>query len=127
LAQYQELSHGSWPDPQVYESLVRSKQISRHAPYEAACLLAGEVSARVKACGLDGLLVEDLYGMNGTAPKRPGQIARERRMRFKDVCNRLNKVLWYCTDDEETGGRRREIYEDWKKRKEYRKSQIGKI
>ena len=113
---YIELSCGVWPDPESDENLVRRKQLSQHAAFENPCLIAGEFAVRVKVCGTDGMLVEDCYGMINGITKRPSQIARERHMKFDDVVNRINKVLWYCTDDEDSRGRRHEDYQTWKNR-----------
>ena len=113
LNNYIELSHGLWPDPEVDENITHRKQLSCHAPFENPCLIAGEVSARVRLCGMDGMLVEECCGMIAGCPLKPSEIARRRHMDFNEVCNRLNKVIWYCTDED--GGRRQESYQDWKR------------
>jgi len=118
LINYKELSLGMWPDPENEDNASKRKQASHHAPFESPSMLAGEVSGRVRECGIDGLLVEECYGLF-KEPKQPAQLARERHLEFKDVCNRLNKVLCYCTDEEHNKG---ETYTEWKKYKTYRKT-----
>lgn len=91
---------------------------SCHATYEESCMLAAEVCRRVRKCGLDGLLVEERYGLKGkTTPKTIEQIADERDLKDDDILRRINKVIWYCC-----GKKPKELdYEHWKRLKHYRK------
>jgi len=116
LSEYPLLSTGTWPDRDEGEIAIKNKMISHHAIFETPCLLAGEVSARVKMCGEDGYLVEECYGMVTGKPKDPLEIARERHIYYKDIYHRINKVKGYISDDEEHQGRRTESYSDWKRR-----------
>lgn len=82
------VNHGQEENPGI-----RVPHIGR-APFEAACLMAGEVGLRVKRCGLDGMLVEAVF-MHTEEPRREDGIARE--YGILDVHKRINRVVAYCT------------------------------
>lgn len=111
LDHYQDLQKGILPEPVYDDSEERST--SRHrALFEEACLCSGEIAARVKLCGQDGMLVEERYGMNNLPPMSEAQIEKSRHIDLYEVCRRINRVKWFCV------GRTRKIggYEAWKRR-----------
>jgi hypothetical protein len=112
LENYYELSHGIWPDPEVDENSRMRKQLSHHASYENPCGVAGDVSARVRLCGRDGIITEKCYGIDGGMPLRPGALSRKYHLKFEDVTNALNRVTWFCTDEEYGKGVK---YGEWKR------------
>jgi hypothetical protein len=97
-----------------------------HGPQEEMGMLCATVCHRVRKCGLDGMLVEERYGLNYLkSPKLEEQIAEERLIKLSDVFSRINKVIWYCV------GRRAKrdeqgrplSYEDWKVTRKYRRKE----
>ncbi len=110
LHHYQELRSGFNPDGQPVDSVIRSKTVSHRAPYENCCLMAGEVAARIKLCGLDGYLVEDRYGMNDGVKHEVCEIARMRHLPVKLVSKRIHWVIHFCEGE----GRHAMNYQDWK-------------
>jgi len=124
LEHYHELSTGGKPEnPPGYDNPETKRTgTGCHASYEEMGMLCATVCHRVRRCGTDGMLVEERYGLNlMTAPKNEEQIAQERNIPAEDIYRRINKVTWYCV------GRwaRKESYEEWKKLKQYRKSEAN--
>lgn len=92
-----------------FETLCKKSNIATRAPFEEACLLAAEIHARVCVCGLDGMLVEECYGMNAKPARTLEEISHDRHIIITDVWRRINRVMWFCV-----GRRRRHIsYQEW--------------
>ncbi len=116
LDNFPDLREGIWPDFEQAECYGRGTLVSARAAFESAAMLAAELGCRVKMCGLDGLLVEERYGMVTDVPKLEAVIARERHLDLYEVVSRILRVSWYCTSERGTdGARRRQSYEDWKR------------
>ena len=115
LNHHKILSAGEWPDP--FSEEYYSKRITHalpHAYFENPCLLIAEVHNRIKRCGLEGILVEERYGLrNGTEPMLEDEIARVRRMDFKTVRRIIKKVINYCASEDMMGL----SYEEWKRKR----------
>lgn len=109
LDHYQELRCGIDPEPASPE--CEGRAASRyHAPGLVLIEWAGEVGARVRLCGIDGLLVELRYGMRGGDPLTEAEIERTRHIPLFQVLRRINRVKWFCV-----GKRRKcEPYEAWR-------------
>lgn len=123
LENYHELATGAQPEspPGFDNPETKRTGVSNHGWFENSCLLAAEVASRVKRCGLDGMLVEERYGLDWTAPKLESQISAERGIKIDKIHASINKVIWYCV-----GRKRKRIsYEDWKKGKHYRKTEAN--
>ena len=115
LENYHDLATGAQPGGMTSNDAgnPESQRVnsSYHAPFENSCLLSAEVARRVRLCGLDGMIVEERYGLNLMAkPKTVEQIAEARRIEVTLIVQRIKKVVWFCV------GRnlRRESYEEWK-------------
>ncbi len=107
LDHYQELGCGIDPDPVPSES---GRNISRyHARGIVLIEMAAEIAARVKLCGLDGMLVEERYGLNDRDPIGEVEIERSRHIPLYEVCRRINRVKWFCV-----GRKRKPDYELWR-------------
>lgn len=114
LNNYQTLARGLWPDPRSAADLGLpvKRNISRHAPFEDPCLTAAEIGNRVAKCGLDGLLVEERYGMKwGAWPQSEAEIAHRRHIPLMQVSSRITSVAWWCTDENQATQR---SYHQWK-------------
>ncbi len=122
---YIDLSHGLWPDPESEDTVSKRRQLSYHAPYESPCMLAGDIAARVKLCGRDGILMEKCCGMETNMRIRPSQLARNYHISYDEVVIALNRVTWFCTDEEFGKGLK---YDEWKKsvrgNRKYRKPAV---
>jgi len=114
LHNYQTLRQGIMPARRE-ESLRHV--FSYHAPFEHACQLAAEVAIRVQRCGLDGLLVEERFGMLGEKPSQTEwQLSQQRHLPVDEVRSRVNKVTWYIS-----GPNIPEVsYDDWKRENKFR-------
>jgi len=112
------LRAGQFPDPLHEEYYTkRVTQAFPHAHFEAACLLAGEVANRIKRCGIEGILVEERYGLkNGTEPMLEDDIAKTRRMHPLQVRRIIKKVINYCAEEDMMGL----SYGEWKRKKNYK-------
>jgi hypothetical protein len=106
LDHFQELQHGEWPDTDHVESGNRRPGISHRAKFEDPCIVAGEIAARVKLCGQDGLLVELRYAMNGGVQVLEAVVAEKYHMPLYEVCRKINRVKWFCV------GKRRSWHKD---------------
>ncbi len=115
LDHYQELSAGIDPDSQCAESGGRSRS-RYHAPGIALIEWASEIAARVKLCGLDGMLVEERYGLRSTPPAPEAEIAETRHIPLYEVSRRINRVKWFCV-----GKRRKPDYELWRAENRFHK------
>jgi hypothetical protein len=82
-----------------------------HATFEAACLIAGEVSIRVRRCGAEGLIIEEYYGLK-SSPKSIQWLWDVRRIPESYLQSCINKVTLYCSDDEYS---KRLDYQEWKR------------
>jgi hypothetical protein len=111
-ANYNILRRGLWPDPESEETVSKRQQLSYYASYENPGMLAGDIGGRTRLCGRDGLLAEKCYGMDGGVTHRPSDLARKYHMEFNEVINALNRVTWFCTDEEYSKGL---VYDEWKK------------
>ena len=123
LDNYQELSAGIWPDPGE-QSEGKRPGVSSHGPFESSCLVSAEVAARVKLCGLDGLLVECRYAMSGDphqVPATEAEIEKYYHIPLYEVERRINRVTWYCVGSrrayhKDSEGKYRYMdYEEWKR------------
>lgn len=119
LNNHKILSRGEWPDPKNEEYYgKRINQAFRHAYFENPCLLIAEVHNRIKKCGLEGILVEERYGLrNGSEPMLEDEIARIRRMDFKQVRRIIKKVINYCASEDMMGL----SYGEWKRINKYKR------
>ncbi len=121
LENYNDLRSGTDPDPECVETTGRGG-IKCHAPYEVFCLTAGEVAARVAMCGLDGMLVEERYGMKRDPPMTEAEIEKKRRIPLYVICAKINRVKKYCAGrdrgyhEDRNGELRYYTYEEWCKR-----------
>ncbi len=111
LSHYQELRCGIDPDPQPVECGARVTS-RYHAPGIILIEWAGEIGARVKLCGIDGLVVELRYGMHTGAPMTEAEIERTRHIPLYEIGRRINRVKWFCVGQK----RKRESYEAWRSR-----------
>lgn len=118
---YKILSSGLWPDPQSEETVAIIKQLSTAAPFENASGLAGMIAQRTRLCGWDGILVEKCCGMDGGPTHRPSELARKYHMEFDTVIAAMNRVTWYCTNEEYNKGM---TYGEWRKGKYYRRKEM---
>ena len=100
LENYHDLATGAQPGGiAIEDSNPESQRTSegRHGPFENSCMLAAEVSRRVRLCGLDGMICEERYGLNLMAkPKTVEQIAEARRIDVALISQAINRVTWYC-------------------------------
>ena len=120
LENYHELISGAklYSTSDDSNSETQRANHSYRADFETSCLLAAEVSRRVRLCGLDGMICEERYGLNPLCvPKPVEKIAEERRIDVTLIVHRINKVAWYCV------GRnlRKETYEEWKNLQRWRR------
>ena len=92
IVHYESLRDGSWPEVRP-EEIPSHGGAFHHGPQEIPCIFAAEISARIKACGFDGVLLVAHYQYG----EPPGD------------ARRINRALQYC------GGwvRKRRSYEDW--------------
>lgn len=118
------MQEGQWPDglPKD-ESNVHTGD--KRAPFETACLAAGEVELRVKRCGTDGMLAEEKYNRGLTEQA----IAKARHLPFDQVYYAIRRVINYCA----SGANRRrnedgspQSYEEWKKINRNRRGVVRK-
>jgi hypothetical protein len=112
----QTLKEGMWPDPESsgYTEIPGGKRANHRGPFENPCLAIAELEIRIKRCGMDGFLVEEV--INGKDEER---IARERHLDIDYIQRRINKVLWYCASGSKPGWlptrwRYGMTYEEWK-------------
>ncbi len=125
LHNYKSFQKGEWPDPRRGADLgIPPSPFSGHATFENACLVAAEIALRVQKCGVDGLIVEERFGMkwNGTG-MAVRVIARKRCLRQENVHSRISRVLYYIASGENI---RTESYDDWKRQEHYRKGRHDK-
>ena len=121
LDNYKLFSAGIFPDCERTECYGK-RDLSAHAPFENACIIAAEVCTRIQCCGMDGLLVEDRYGVKDNNPKMEWEIAELRHIYIGEVYRRINNVIAFCAS-----GRDRRIkldgkpesYEEWKRNNKY--------
>ena len=114
LYNYHALSYGDIPkEREQVGSFVRNFR----APYETACIMAAEVCVRVKKCGVDGMLVEEKFGLLTGYSQTEKEIGRRRQMYVDDVYNRINRVTWYCTGI----NIKKQSYEGWKRENRYKR------
>jgi hypothetical protein len=107
------LREGNWPpDPRETGYNDRSfttRQWQRHAPFETACMIAGEVDARLKACGWDGLLVKSVYCW--------GEDYQSLGISEEELYRRCGRCLEYVS-----GWKRKNMsYKQWVKQRDYRR------
>lgn len=124
IENYAVLSHGNWPDPKNDQSSgVRKPGVSHHAPFESPCIIAAEIARRVRVCGEDGLLVQLYSGMLIGEPIPAEKMVYNYRLASNtaDIYRRINKVAWYCTDEEYSMGL---TYQVWKHFKRYRRENV---
>jgi hypothetical protein len=113
---YKELSEGIWPPNPGGSAYIggNKKGISCEGNFVKPTIIAAELSRRIKRCGMDGFLVEEV--INGKDEER---IARERHLDINYIQRRINKVLWYCASGSKPGWlptrwRHGMTYEEWK-------------
>lgn len=111
---YIELSHGLWPDPETSEG--KKPGVSARASFESPAIMAAEIGRRVQMCGQDGLVVENLYGMISDKAWDLHYFSVKYRIPLEVVQRIVNKVSWYCTDEEFT---RKLPYHIWKRKTKY--------
>ncbi len=122
LEHYNDLRSGIWTQEQHIDFEVRKPGTSRRANFEDACLIAGEIAARVKLCGQDGMLVEECYGMVTGIPMTEGQIEKARHIPLYEIERRINRVKWFCVGRKrkrpgrDDRGELLSAYEFWKQR-----------
>ena len=104
IEHYVTLSHGNWPQMKNYESAgVRLPGVLYHAPYEDPCMAAADIAGRVRICGRDGLIVQLYSGMLTGDPVPVEEMILSYRLASNtvDIYQIINKVAWYCTDEEQ--------------------------
>jgi|GEM_PF-3752942 len=114
LDHYQELRCGIDPDPTCGESC--GKTLSRYRAKGITFIeMAGEIAARVKLCGQDGMLCEERYGLITEPPVEDAEMERKRHIPLYEIARRINRVKWFCV------GRKRKLegYEVWKARTQH--------
>jgi hypothetical protein len=106
------LREGHWPpnprETGYVDRSIISKQWQRHAPFEMACMIAGELDARLKACGKDGLLVRAVYCW--------GEDYQSLGMRDEELSWRCGRCLAYISGVK----RKTTQYLQWAKQRNYR-------
>lgn len=121
LHHYQELRAGVWPDP-INELIgLKTKVISARANFENPCLLCGEVGSRIKLCGFDGMLTEERYGIRDGKSLMEWEIANQRRIPVREICQRIKKAIAYICSEGTNGARRLESYDTWKRQNKNRR------
>lgn len=126
LDHYNELRGGEWPDIDHAESGNRRPGISCRAKFEDPCLVAGEIAARVKLCGLDGMLVAQRYGMDTGRVLSVIIIEKTWHIELYEVERRINRVKWFCVGSRQKEGAWRNgklisAYELWRMENKYHK------
>ena len=92
---------GEWPPEPSSGYEGHNKQRSYHAPYEAVCLITGEVRARLKLTKIEGkLLVAEVQG---------GKCLEELQPESRRALNFVSGFR-----------RRHQSYQSWKKQRKYR-------
>ena len=92
IVHYESLHDGSWPEVRP-EEIPSHGGAFHHGPQEIPCIFAAEISARIKECGHDGLLLWGYYEYE----EPPGD------------ARRINRALEYCSG----WRRKRRSYRDW--------------
>jgi hypothetical protein len=90
------LRDGVWPaDPRgngyIPTRTCRPENI--HAPFETAEMIAGEIEARLEACGPDGILVEAFYGWG----KDTRSLMKYFHLDQKTLSSRVGRCLIYIS------------------------------
>lgn len=121
LRNYGVLAIGIWPDSQRGEdSGLCQKYRPNYATFEARCFLAALIAVRVKSCGLDGFLVEEVYGMRHSPAKPMSRVAHERHLTEEYIRHRVTWVINYVADSTT------ESYGAWRERtRDQRRNNFG--